>query len=272
MADYEIIARQNDAEYMSALSHILNHGDMRVNERTGKMTHSVVGLQTEYRIKEMEDGSYIVPLISTRDINWKGATEEIFWFCNMKALGRANVNDVSFRYWDAWADENGDLGHTYGLAWDRSIEDVSRRIIKDPTCRRNMVNAWNGGSKASSLPPCVFNWQIYKEQGGFTMVVRQRSCDFPVGAPFNIYQYSALLVFICKMSGVRPIRLVHQVGDAHIYEDQVNAVITMLDGEEALGSVPRLTVNNDSIQDTDWTKLNIEGYKPTMKLKIPVAV
>ena len=104
------------------------------------------------------------------------------------------------------------------------------------------------------------------------MVLRQRSCDFPVGAPFNIYQYSMLLAFICEMSGVRPTRLIHQIGDAHIYEDQVNAAITMLDGEEAFGSVPKVYFDNDGILDTDFKKVRVEGYKPTMKIKIPVAV
>ena len=273
MDKLELVARQNDAVYMQALAHVLNYGDLITNERTGKMTHSVIGLQTEYRVKALDDGGYILPLLSTRNINWQAAAEEIFWFCNMKDLGRANVNDVSFKYWNSWADEDGDLGHTYGLAWDRSIEDVSRRIVKDPSCRRNMVNAWNEGSKRSSLPPCVFNWQIYKEQGGFSMIVRQRSCDLPVGGPFNIFQYSLLLAFICKMSGVKPMNLIMQWGDVHIYEDQVNGVIEMLAGEEAFGSVPAFYFDNEDITDTDYKKVRVENYNPVNgKIKFPVAV
>lgn len=52
----------------------------------------------------------------------------------------------------------------------------------------------------------------------------QRSCDVPLGLPFNIASYGLLLEIVGKMVNMVPDELIGTLGDTHIYSNQVDGV------------------------------------------------
>lgn len=52
----------------------------------------------------------------------------------------------------------------------------------------------------------------------------QRSADFPIGSVFNIAQYAFLLHLLARTLGYEPYELIYNLGDVHIYKNQVEMV------------------------------------------------
>jgi thymidylate synthase len=71
----------------------------------------------------------------------------------------------------------------------------------------NVLDTWNTPTRAISLM-----WN-------------QRSVDTPLGLPFNIASYGLLLEIIAKSVGMVPDELIGNLGDCHIYSNQVDGVI-----------------------------------------------
>jgi len=56
----------------------------------------------------------------------------------------------------------------------------------------------------------------------------QRSCDVPLGIPFNIASYGLLLEIIAKEVNMVPDELIGNLGDCHIYSNQIDGVIEQI--------------------------------------------
>ena len=53
------------------------------------------------------------------------------------------------------------------------------------------------------------------------MLVHQRSCDVPLGLPFNVTQYATLLKMMAQVTNLEPGKISYSIKDAHIYIDQI---------------------------------------------------
>jgi thymidylate synthase len=51
-----------------------------------------------------------------------------------------------------------------------------------------------------------------------------RSCDVPLGLPFNIASYGLLLTLLGKLTNMIPDELIGNLGDTHIYKNQIDGV------------------------------------------------
>ena len=152
-------------QYLDLIRHVLEHGDERP-DRTGTGTLSVFGAQTKYDLREG------FPLLTTKKVLFSAVVRELLWFLR----GSTNINDDLTQHtpiWDAWANEDGELGPIYGYQWrnwgGQGIDQIQRAIelIKnDPTSRRIVVNAWNVGDlDKMALPPCHVMFQFYVGHG-----------------------------------------------------------------------------------------------------------
>ncbi len=121
-------------QYLSMMQHVRDNGAKK-EDRTGTGTLSVFGYQMRFDLSE----GY--PLVTTKKLHTKSIIHELLWFLK----GDSNIrylkqNGVSI--WDAWADENGELGPIYGVQWRSwpipsggtidQISDVVERLKKDP--------------------------------------------------------------------------------------------------------------------------------------------
>jgi thymidylate synthase len=76
-----------------------------------------------------------------------------------------------------------------------------------------------------------------------SLMWNQRSVDTPLGLPFNIASYGLLLTIIGKMVNMVPDELIGNLGDCHIYSNQVDGVKEQLTREPY--QLPKLNINTE---------------------------
>jgi thymidylate synthase len=111
---------------------------------------------------------------------------------------------------------------------------------------------------------------------GLSISFHMRSNDTILGAPYNIASYAMLLKMYCEILGMAPMKVVHQVGDAHIYLNHVDKIEEMLD--RPVPPLPSLNFREDlpfgNYKDPvefEWTDFVLEGYNPGPKMDFPIA-
>jgi thymidylate synthase len=193
---------------------------------------------------------------------------------------------------DEFAKKWGDLGPVYGRQWrnwnaifDGGIDQITN-LINDlktnPDSRRLIVNAWNVGELDQMvLPPCHYGFQIYTRKTtreekivnpgkyrAISLMWNQRSVDTPLGLPFNIASYALLLMMIADEVDMIPDQLVGNLGDCHIYLDQVDGVREQLTRSPML--LPKVTVQ-DGIYCSSPSDVLLENYESYPSIKFPLS-
>ncbi|MGV2887229.1 thymidylate synthase [Paenibacillus taichungensis] len=261
--------------YLDLIQDIMVNG-VHKGDRTGTGTVSVFGRQLRFDLSEG------FPLVTTKRIHLKSVVHELLWFLS----GDTNIsylkeNDV--KIWDAWADENGDLGPVYGSQWRTweapngekvdQIAAVIDSIKNNPDSRRHLVSAWNVAEISNmKLPPCHFAFQFYVAEGKLSCMLNMRSVDTFLGLPFNIASYALLTHMIAQQCDLEVGEFIWSGGDVHIYTDHVEQVKTQLKREPF--KLPKLIIKRkpDSIFDYKFEDFEFENYQhhPTIKGKVSV--
>ena len=111
-----------------------------------------------------------------------------------------------------------------------------------------------------------------------SLMWNQRSVDTPLGLPFNIASYALLLAIIGKMVNMVPDELIGNLGDTHIYKNQIAGIKEQLTREPY--QLPKLIMsNNVNFNDTIDEFLNsclisdfqIENYQSHPSIKMPLS-
>jgi len=272
-------------QYHDLVKHVLENGNQK-GDRTGTGTISVFGYQMRFDLSEG------FPMVTTKKLHLKSIIHELLWFLK----GETNIaylkeNDV--KIWDAWADENGDLGPVYGHQWRNwnseeidQITELIETIKKNPNSRRMLVSAWNPSvlpntsvsfaenvaNGKAALPPCHAFFQFYVADGKLSCQLYQRSADIFLGVPFNIASYALLTMMIAQVCGLQPGDFVHTFGDAHIYNNHIEQLELQLSRE--CRPLPTMKMNPEvkKIFDFTFVDFTLEGYDPHPHIKGQVSV
>jgi thymidylate synthase len=262
--------------YLELLETVLKTGERR-NDRTGVGTIGLFGAQLRFDLRDT------FPVVTTKFVNLKAVIHELLWFVG----GNTNIGylrDNGVKIWDAWADENGNLGRVYGAQWrswqapDGRIVDQLANVIEqigtDPFSRRHIVCAWNPGEiEQMALPPCHAFFQFYATaDGGLSCQLYQRSADMFLGVPFNISSYSLLTAMVAHICGLQPREFIHSFGDVHIYTNHIDQVREQLSREPF--PLPRLKINTsaESIDEFRFGDFEIIDYEYGPAIVAPIAV
>jgi thymidylate synthase len=275
-------------QYLGLLATILETGVTR-GDRTGTGTKSIFGTQLRFNLAEG------FPLVTTRKVFFKGVIHELLWFL----AGDTNIaylRDRKVHIWDAWADEQGDLGPVYGAQWrawpapdGRHIDQITQvidQIKTKPNSRRHIVSAWNPTvlpdesispqenvkQGRAALASCHAMFQFYVADGKLSCLLYQRSTDCPVGLVFNIAQYSLLAHMMAQQCDLLPGDFVWTGGDCHVYLNQVEGVKEQLTREPR--PLPKLHIKRKpaSIFEYQFEDFELQGYNPHSPISYPVAV
>lgn len=274
----------HDTQYLDVLLRVLHEGHYR-EDRTGVGTRSSFGERMSF------DLTAGFPLLTTKKLHTRSIFEELIWFLSGDTNNRT-LNEKGVHIWDEWADPiTGELGPIYGMQWrsfgnnDYNPEgyDQITKLIEglknDPYSRRHIVSAWNPMDlRSMALPPCHVMFQFYvtphPETGdpeGLSCQLYQRSGDLFLGVPFNIASYSLLTHMVAAQVNLTPMKFVHVLGDAHIYNNHLTQVREQLSRRIRIS--PILTLDPaESIFDYTIDHIHIQNYNPHPTIKAEVAV
>lgn len=103
---------------------------------------------------------------------------------------------------------------------------------------------------------------------GISLMFNMRSNDVPLGLPFNITSYGLLLEIFGKMVNMIPEKLIGNLGDAHIYVNQVDGVKEQL--KRDIHPLPKLEISDniyfDGTLDEMLDSLTITRERPDIQL------
>ena len=213
------------------------------------------------------------------------------------------VYGAQWRRWSTYPNVSGE----YESNPIDQIANLVNDLKTKPDSRRLMVMAWNVGKiDEMVLPPCHFGFQCYTNKMTYNERIKwwcdslgksihygdnmtdellddrnvprrklslkwfQRSCDVPLGIPFNIASYAILLHLLAKEVNMVPHMLKFSGGDCHIYTNQIEGVKEQLQRETY--KLPKIKLNNSSLEDLKYEDIEIKGYDDRIKnIKFPLS-
>jgi thymidylate synthase len=293
--EYTHYSRKNEEEMrlLEVMGEIVRDGHLR-NNRTGVSTYSTFGKTFEYRMVE-RDGMYRFPLLTTKRMFVRGVFAELKWFLSghtdSKILEGQGVNlwkgNSTREYLDEYGlsgYQEGKCGPIYGHQWrawgapydqtktshiGEGIDQVQQCLTSlknDPFGRRHIISGWNVGQLAEmALPPCHVIYQFYvHEEGGqryLSLSMYQRSGDTFLGIPFNICSMGLFLLLMSHQLGYKPYKLVHTVGDMHVYANHIEAITKQIvRTPNMFPFVGMKDIVRDNIEDYEFNDIIVDGY------------
>ena len=297
---------QWDKDYLDLCKRILSEG-VRVENRTGIDTIKVPSHHFHFDLgKEF-------PILTTKQLFIRQAVLEMLWFYQAQSNDVRWLQERDVHIWDEWEidedgfwtatqmvpDESGRLvkkeirkefgkqwAHTIGTAYGWIIkkfgltENLINTIKNNPRDRRMIMTLFqNDYLETAVLPSCVWSSEWDVTDGKLNAWVHQRSCDVPLGLPFNVTQYSVLLMMLCHVTGLEPGTLDWSIKDAHIYVNQIDGIKEQIRRFDENGSLPapKLWLNPE-VRDffefdnsRDLRDIKLIDYQHMGKISFPIA-
>tara|TARA_B000000557_G_C20810861_1_gene460028 strand:- start:2021 stop:3466 length:1446 start_codon:yes stop_codon:yes gene_type:complete len=292
---YSPTERIDEFQYLRSLKEVFEEGSI-VQGRNGK-TFTKFGMRMEYDLERF-------PLLTTKKMGYKTILKELIWFLNGETDNEL-LREQNVRIWDGNSTREfldsrgldypeGDLGPIYGFQWRHfganyrgtkenydgpdvggmdQIKYILNEIKTNPTSRRIILSAWNPPDlEKMALPPChvLSQYHVDVEKGTLSCQLYQRSGDMFLGVPYNIASYSFLTYIFAHLTGYKPGKLIHIIGDAHIYEEHIEAVHTQLTRTPKMK--PRMIISDDlkDIDDVRVEHFTLEEYESHETIKAPM--
>jgi thymidylate synthase len=115
--------------------------------------------------------------------------------------------------------------------------------------------------------------QFYVKNGFLDMSCYNRSQDLALGTPFNIASHSLLLIIMAGLAGLRPRYLHVTLGVAHIYNDHVEDMRTLVHRQPHAPPTLRIKKEISTLDDVcalEYEDFELSGYEyhPAIKMKM----
>lgn len=253
-----------EAQYKRILERATTDDAVYRNDRTGVGCNSIFSQNITIDISER------FPLITGRKMFEKTFKTEFEWFIN----GETNIKrlqDAGVKIWDAWADENGELGPVYGYqlrnfngAGGDQLLSVITNIKNDPDSRRHVISLWNPLQiYQMRLPPCYLYFQFFvNKYGELDMFALQRSGDLFLGIPYDVALFSMFLLYVAEQTGYKAGKLSLQIIDAHVYSNQHEAIEQYLNSQTY--HLPKYSFKDGKLEIFDY------NHGPVIKAQVAV--
>ena len=291
-----ITYRTIDDDYLDLLARIMANGEIR-ETRNGK----TLSVFSEKISVDLRKG---FPLLTTKKMFYNGIIHELLWFIQGNTDSRVlEANGVKiwsgntskeFLEANGLPYEEGIGGPIYGYMWrkfgekykyrvgeeERETEGVEKgvdqlknivdEIRKNPASRRLFMSAWNPCQLSQMcLPPCHVSYQFYVRNGELECQMYQRSADVFLGLPFNIASVALLTHLIASVCGLGVGNIHIVIGDAHIYNEHLDAVKTQLGRRNERYILPTLKLKRkvQEVWDYKFEDIEIVDYESASAIK-----
>ena len=295
-----------DKDYLDLCKRILSEGK-RVENRTGIDTIKVPSHHFHFDLGEE------FPILTTKQLFIRQAVLEMLWFYQAQSNDVRWLQERNVRIWDEWEidedgfwtatqmmpDENGnfvkkEIKKEFGKEWAHTIGTAYGWIVNKFHLTENLINTLKNNPRdrrmimsllqndyldTAVLPSCVWSSEWDVTDGKLNAWVHQRSCDVPLGLPFNVTQYSVLLMMLCHVTGLEPGTLDWSIKDAHIYVNQIDGIKEQIRRFDENGSLPapKLWLNPE-VKDffefdnsKDLRDIKLIDYQHMGKISFPIA-
>lgn len=295
-----------DKDYLNLCRRILKEGK-EVENRTGINTIKVPSHHFHFDLEKE------YPVLTTKQLFFRQAILEMLWIYQAQSNDVRWLKERDVHIWDEWEiDENGkwkaiqnisgedgklnkieiekDFGkewaHTIGTAYGyivnkfKLIDNLIDKIKNNPNDRRMLMSLWQDDYLDTAvLPSCVWSSEWDVTDGKLNAWVHQRSCDVPLGLPFNVTQYATLVNLLAQVCNLKPGTLDWSIKDAHIYVNQIDGIKEQIRRMDELGDFPApdLYINpeiknfSDFDNSKDCKDIKILNYKHHGKINFPIA-
>ena len=294
-----------DKEYIKLCKKILQDGTEVVN-RTGINTIKIPSYHLEFNLQEE------FPFLTTKQLYFRQAILEMLWIYQAQSNDVRWLQERNVHIWDEWeiaedgvwhanqnVVENGkvvkkdieknfgkEYAHTIGTAYGFIVRKLGLMdklldtLKNNPMDRRLVISLWQDEYlNTAVLPSCVWSTEWDVTDGYLNIWVHQRSCDVPLGLPFNVTQYAVLLSLVAQVTGFKPGTINYSIKDAHIYVNQVDGIKEQIERFEKNGDyeAPKLWINPEikEFKDFDNSKelkdIKVIDYKHMGPIKFPLA-
>ena len=295
-----------DKEYLNLCRKILKEGT-EVQNRTGINSIKVPSHHFHFDLEEE------FPILTTKQLFLRQAVLEMLWIYQAKSNDVRWLKDRDVHIWDEWEiDEEGiwkatqnvlgkdgkleqrEVVKNFGKKWAYTIgtaygyivnkfnltDELIDKIKNNPEDRRMVMSLWqNDYLDTAVLPSCVWSSEWDVTDGKLNAWVHQRSCDVPLGLPFDITQYAVLLNMLAKTCNLKPGTLDWSIKDAHIYINQIDGIKEQIRRMDELGDykAPELWLNPDVNDFFDYDNsrdckdVKVLNYKHHGKIKFPIS-
>jgi thymidylate synthase len=235
----------------------------------------------------------------------------------LKSVGGFDLGPIyghQWRRWQGYVPTPNVHPYAYGSLWYDQIARLIHDLKTNPDSRRLMVNAWHVDElDKMALPPCHYGFQVYTRELGIeerrrfkmkrdniarwmmapneqmldnsnvprraiSLMWNQRSVDTPLGLPFNIASYGLLLMLLAKEVNMVPDELIGNLGDCHIYNNQIEGIQEQLTREPYPLPQVKLDFEYRYIDGylTDWesiqsSDIKLLNYQSHSSIKIPLS-
>lgn len=295
-----------DKEYLKLCKKILTDG-IEVENRTGTNAIKLDGYYLEFNLEEE------FPFLTTKQLYYRQAILEMLWIYQVHSNDVRWLQERNVKIWNEWEvqedgkwyatqmvpGENGKLvkkeivrdfgkeaAHTIGTAYGfiaeryKMMESLVKTIRTNPSDRRMVKSLWQDEFMPTAvLPSCVWSteWNVWN--GKLNMWVHQRSCDVPLGLPFNVTQYATLLSMIAHVTGYQPGMMRWSLNDPHIYVNQVEGIKEQIRRGEELEDLPAPTLwLNPEIKEfedfdnsSELKDIKVLNYRHHGPIKFPIS-
>ena len=294
-----------DKEYIKLCKTILSEGK-EIENRTGTNTIKIPSYHLHFDLQDE------FPCLTTKQLYFRQAILEMLWIYQAQSNDVRWLQERNVHIWDEWEiNEDGkwiatqnvledgklvkkeiikdfakDMAHTIGTAYGYIVkkfgftDKIINTIKNNPTDRRLVISLWQDDYLATAvLPSCVWSteWDVTDDK--INLWVHQRSCDVPLGLPFNVTQYAVLLALIAQVCGLKPGTIDYSIKDAHIYINQIDGIKEQIARFDSDGDLPapELWINPE-IKDfykfdnsKDLKDIKIKNYKHMGPIKFPIS-
>ncbi|ALL65985.1 Thymidylate synthase [Paraburkholderia caribensis MBA4] len=244
---------------------------------------------------------------------WDGnANENAQWLANPYRQGTDDLGDVYGVQWRKWPaykvldatasaqlEDAASRGYAPVTAFEedgvqkvllyKAIDQIRQcldTIMKNPSDRRILFHAWNPAVlEEIALPACHLLYQFLPNvaKREISLCLYIRSNDVGLGTPFNLTEGAALLHLVGRLTGYTPRWFTYFIGDAHIYENQLDMLQQQLmrDPYES----PQLAISErvpeyakTGVYEPEWLEkiepsdFSLIGYRHHEPLTAPMAI
>ena len=210
----------------------MEKGVRDMNARTKHETTALPGLHFSLDIEK--DG---FPLLTLRKIPIKMFVAEQIWFISGARRPADFLRDFT-KIWDSFTNPADVVTVAYGYRWRKhfgrdQLGALVRLLKKDPSSRHGVVVTWDpgedglGGTRRANVP-CPYSFTANIIGGRLPLHNIVRSNDMVLGFPADVAGFALLQCILAQKLGVVPGVYSHSISNAHVYDNQLDAVNELL--------------------------------------------